>query len=151
MKKIAEYAPVVLFSIDKDMVFTMSEGKGLRELGLKPGQVVGQSAKDVYKDAPDVIENISKALNGQETVAMLKVGAGIFQTTMAPIRNEKDEVTGLVGVATDVTELELAKKALEEKNEELNKVLGMMVGREKKMIELKERLRGKTGGSDASV
>ena len=39
----------VSFILDENGVFILSEGKGLELLGLKPGQVVGQSAFDVYK------------------------------------------------------------------------------------------------------
>jgi len=35
-------APVVIYQLDRDGVFTMSEGRGLAALGLTPGQVVGQ-------------------------------------------------------------------------------------------------------------
>ena len=33
-------APLIVFAVDKDGVFTLSEGRGLEDLGLKPGQVI---------------------------------------------------------------------------------------------------------------
>src|SRR5439155_319040 len=54
-------APVVLFAIDANGIFTLSEGRGLEILGLKPGQVVGQSAWDLYRDMPAIVENLRSA------------------------------------------------------------------------------------------
>ena len=42
-------------------VFTLSEGRGLDDLGLKPGQVVGQSVFDLYRDVPQVLSAIRRA------------------------------------------------------------------------------------------
>jgi len=45
-------APIVLFAVDRDGVFTLSEGEGLRLMGLQPGQHVGQSYFSLYGDLP---------------------------------------------------------------------------------------------------
>lgn len=149
LAKVAENAPLVLFSIDKNGMFTVSEGKGLKKLGLKPGEVVGRSVREVYKDSPDILRDVDLALSGKEATSLLAAGEGLYQTTMSPVRDEAGKITGLVGVATDVTELENAKKQLVRKNEELKKVINAMVGREKKMVELKKRLERKSGTSES--
>ena len=56
---VLDSAPIVLFAVDKDGVFTLSEGRGLEGLGLKPGEVVGRSAFEVYHNNPDIISNIN--------------------------------------------------------------------------------------------
>ena len=43
-------APIVLFAIDRNGVFTLSEGRGLERLGLQRGEVVGRQVAEVYKD-----------------------------------------------------------------------------------------------------
>ena len=55
-------APVILFAINVSGIFTLSEGRGLYGLGLKPGQVVGRSAFDVYQDNPQILSCIRRAL-----------------------------------------------------------------------------------------
>ena len=40
-------AEEIVYMIAKDGTFLLSEGKGLSKLGLKPGQVVGQSVFEI--------------------------------------------------------------------------------------------------------
>lgn len=107
-----EYAPIVMFVIDKEGIFTLSEGRGLEKLGLKPGKVVGQSVYELYSEVPDIIENIRAALNGNYREYTAKVGELVFDTTVTPMKNSKGEVTSILGVATDITERYQAEKQL---------------------------------------
>jgi PAS domain S-box-containing protein len=97
-------APVVLFALDANGVFTLSEGRALESLGLTPGQVVGRSAYELYHAVPAVIENIKRGLAGEEFTAVVDVGKFAFETRYTPVRDAEGRVTGLIGVATDVTE-----------------------------------------------
>ena len=47
-------APVALFALDKDGLYTLSEGRALELLGRVPGQFVGQSVFEVYHDVPAI-------------------------------------------------------------------------------------------------
>ncbi|UPT72584.1 MAG: PAS domain-containing protein [Elusimicrobiota bacterium] len=58
-------APIVLFAFDADGIFTLSEGRGLEVLGRKPGEAVGKSVFDLYKDHPKVVECCRRALKGR--------------------------------------------------------------------------------------
>jgi two-component system cell cycle sensor histidine kinase/response regulator CckA len=97
-------APIVLFAIDAEGVFTMSEGRGLAVLGLKPGEVVGRSAYEIYADAAHVCEDIRRALAGEEFTDSVTLGPLVFETRWSPARDADGRVTGLIGVAHDVTE-----------------------------------------------
>ncbi len=96
-------SPIVLFSVDRDGIITLSEGRGLAALGLEPGQQVGQSVFDLYQATPAVAENIRRALRGEEFSALIQVGAVAFDAHYAPLRDDAGEITGVLGVATDVT------------------------------------------------
>jgi PAS domain S-box-containing protein len=72
-------APVVLFALDEEGVFTLSEGKGLKALGLEPGEVVGRSVFEVYRDVPGILEHAQRALGGEEIFATEKVGPLAFE------------------------------------------------------------------------
>src|SRR5204863_7531204 len=52
LRAVIEHAPIIIFATDRDGVFTLSEGSGLKSLGLAPGEVVGKSAFEVYRDFP---------------------------------------------------------------------------------------------------
>ncbi|MEJ7872996.1 MAG: PAS domain S-box protein, partial [Rubrobacteraceae bacterium] len=113
LRSIVTNAPVVLFALDHEGVFTLSEGKGLEALGLKSGQLVGSSALEMYREAPQITGNIHRTLAGEEFNAITEMGGLIFETWFSPVLlEESGEVAGVIGVATDVTE---RKKAQEER------------------------------------
>ena len=101
----------VTFILDENGVFILSEGKGLKLLGLKPGQVVGQSAFDVYKEYPKVISGLKKAMKGDTIRDILDVGEVTFDTLYTPIEGKPGYVAG---IATDITERVKSEKALKE-------------------------------------
>ena len=96
-------APIVVFSVNKDGIFTMSEGRGLEALGLKPGEVVGRSAFEVYKDNPDIITYIRRGLAGEDVIASTDVVDLTFETHYTPMRDDRGNVAGVFGVAADVS------------------------------------------------
>ncbi len=105
LRSVMENAPVILFGLDAEGRFTLSEGRGLGALGLEPGQVVGASVQDVYAAHPDIIQDVDKALAGEEVARIVFVQEMAFDTRYMPVRGPSGEVTGAIGVATDITEM----------------------------------------------
>jgi two-component system cell cycle sensor histidine kinase/response regulator CckA len=97
-------APVILWWVDRDGIFTLSEGRGLAALGLAPGQVVGQSVYDVYREAPDVLSAIDRAMGGESFTMTTCLGPLAFEAWMSPKRGADGMVEGVIGLVTDVTE-----------------------------------------------
>ena len=123
LKTITSEVQAVIFVYDAQGIFTLSEGKGLQKLGLKPGQVVGMSIFDVYKDYPDLVLKMKQALEGQAIKTEgLEVDHLKFDTTFQPIFDKNGVVTSVVGLAIDVTEAKQAAAEINLKNEELLKV-----------------------------
>src|SRR5688572_3305393 len=65
LKAVVDHAPVVCWSADREGVITLSEGAGLSSLGVRSGQLVGQSVFELYRDHPTVSGNIRRALSGE--------------------------------------------------------------------------------------
>lgn len=108
-------APLILFSINRQGIFTLSEGKGLEALGAKPGQVVGLSVYDLYGDNTEIIDYINRTLAGEELKNIVTRFADIFfDNRCTIIRDEKGEVAGMTGVALDITERYRAEEALQQ-------------------------------------
>jgi two-component system, NtrC family, sensor kinase len=108
-------APLILFAIDAQGIFTLLEGKGLEAVGLKPGELVGASIYDWYPDKAQFIEYFNRVLAGEELETTIVNFAGIvFDNRYSIIRNEKGEITSITGVALDITERHRAKKALQQ-------------------------------------
>ncbi len=105
-------APVVLFQIGTDEVFRMAEGGGLAKLGLKPGEVVGQSAAEIYRDHPDIHSRIRAALAGEASQAHAKVEDSWFEIFYHPLADSSGAVTDVVGLAIDITERKDAETRL---------------------------------------
>ena len=104
LRKVIEGLPVVLWMIDAEGRFVLSEGKGLEVMGLKPGQVVGQSLFDIYRDAPEIIADTRRVLAGQAFACTRQIGAVAFELRYSPLCDEAGDVKGAIGVAIDVTE-----------------------------------------------
>ncbi len=112
LQAIVHTAPIILFVLDANGNFTFSEGSGLRALNLKPGQVVGQSALAMYREYPELIQNLRRALRGEAFTATEKVGDLSFQIQYNPLYDSKGKLSGVTGVAVDVTEHQRMEDAL---------------------------------------
>ncbi len=122
LRTVVAHMPVVLFALDRYGVFTLAEGKDLETLGLKPNAVVGLSAFEVYRDMPQILEDVRRALAGEEFSVTTDVASLRFETQYSPLLGEDRELTGVVGVATNVTERKRAEEELREANRRLNEL-----------------------------
>jgi diguanylate cyclase (GGDEF)-like protein/PAS domain S-box-containing protein len=112
LRTLVTNVPVVLFAIDRNGILTHSEGKGLESIGMKPGEAVGKSVWDLYRQYPDVLEHIRLALSGDAHTATVRLGEISFETRYSPYRDADGRVAGVIGVAIDVTEQRRADQAV---------------------------------------
>jgi PAS domain S-box-containing protein len=123
---IVSNVPVVLFALDADGVFTLSEGRGLAALGLEPGEMVGRSALDLYADYPAVTDRIERALDGEEVDAVLEIDDRWFEVAYQPVVGADGDVSRVIGVATDVTERRRREREIERQNDRLEAFVGVV-------------------------
>ncbi|MBI1373083.1 MAG: PAS domain S-box protein [Phycisphaera sp.] len=112
--------PIVLFATDRHGQFMLSEGQGLDVLGLEPGEVVGRSVFELYGDYPEVIECINRAMSGEAHTAVNAIGKVYFETQYSPLFDARGEVSGVIGVAINITDRLQAEVALRQ-SEQLNR------------------------------
>ncbi len=117
LKTLLASAPVILWATDAAGVFTLSEGKGLSALGLRPGEVVGRSVFEFYRDYPDILARHRRALAGETFTSVGQVGPVALAVQYAPLRGAAGEITGMIGVGTDVTEQRRSEEALRQSNQ----------------------------------
>lgn len=97
------HSPIILWCTDRDGRITLSEGRGLESLGRRPGQSVGMSIFELYAAYPEAISALHQALNGEELCAQIVVQDAVFESWISPLCDEAGTITGLIGVATDVS------------------------------------------------
>ena len=119
LRTVATNAPIVLYSTNREGIFTLSEGRGLTNLGFAPGEVVGRSVFDLYADQPEVIDGICKALDGEENSYTSSIGGYWWESKVTPLRDESGRVSGMIGVSVDVTQRRQYEEALLALNEQL--------------------------------
>lgn len=103
---------LVSFVLDKNGIFTLSEGTSLKKLGLSPGQVVGMSVFDVYSDFPDIVTMSQKALNGEIQRGEIAIQEIDFDVLFTPVFDSFGTVTKVIGIANDITDAKRAKDKL---------------------------------------
>jgi PAS domain S-box-containing protein len=104
---ITEQIPAVLWTTDSDLRFTSSEGRGLRALGLRPGQVVGMSLFDYFgtgdPEFPAIAAHLC-ALQGEASSYEQKWKEHTYESRVEPLSDASGAVVGTVGLALDITE-----------------------------------------------
>ena len=123
LAKLLGTLPVVVFALDAEGHFTLSEGQALQKLGLKPGEVVGQSALELYRDYPVLTRSLEAALSGQNLTVDHTLGESTFENHYTAVQGPSGGVEGVFGIAFDVTEnrrLERERRAAQDTSEVLS-------------------------------
>lgn len=108
-------AHLVLFSMDPSGVTTMSDGRGLELIGLKPGERVGRNELAVTAGTP-AHDYLRRALAGEDLRVLLEPAPGVFfDTWFTPLRDEGNRLDGVLGLSIDATERVLSERRLAEK------------------------------------
>jgi PAS domain S-box-containing protein len=95
-------APIIFFRVDANGIIRYSAGQSPSriEQGIEP---VGQSIYDIYRTNPNVITNYERALAGETFTSTYGVGRSTYVVSYSPLYDDKGEIAGVVGVATDIS------------------------------------------------
>jgi len=125
--------PIVFYAIDQKGVFVLSEGLGLKKLGLEAGEAVGHSAFERYRDYPDILDALRRATGGEAVFFEHKVGKVYLNNRLIPIFDENGRVIAVVGATVDITERVLAEQRLQENFEVLTATHEELVATEEEL------------------
>ena len=113
--------PAILFSIDRNGVITMAEGRGTGVFSGVEGAIVGHSVAELYGDMPALVESVKRALAGESFSITMQMRHLHFDIAFSPVLMPDGTVTGVIGVAHDITERVRARVELERTAEELRR------------------------------
>ncbi len=167
LSSIVEYSDDAIIGKDLEGVITTWNKGAARIYGYEKGEVIGKSIALLIPDErtdeePRFLEKIRRGehIDHFETERRRKDGRLIsVSLTISPILDAEERVVGASTIARDITErkhaeeeirklnaeldqrVKLRTAELEEANEELQNMNRLFVGRELRMVELKERIR----------
>ena len=118
LRAVVSSAPVILFAVDADRVFTMAEGRGLEALGVSSQFVVGSSMYAILKNVDAFFDAVERTLAGEEVIGTVKIARNWFEIRLVPLRDDRDAVVGAIGVGTDVTDRLKVEQALRDSQEQ---------------------------------
>ena len=110
-------AGLVIWAVDKNLIFTLSEGRGLKNLGIKDGQSIGKSLYEYFDTVDDNFEPIKhhiKAFEGVPVRYDYEHLGRVWHTHCTPVFNKKNKVIGVAGCAFDIKEYVEQQKKIEE-------------------------------------
>lgn len=107
-------APLILFAVNRDEVYTLFTGNGVGRLDLSPESIVGQSIRTLHANDARFLKNAAAALQGHTFVDDLPFHGRWFEVRYNPLRGSLAALDGFVAVATDITDRRNAERAREE-------------------------------------
>src|SRR5438309_11396799 len=105
LRAVIEQLPALIWTVDHELRFTSSLGKGFRGLGLASNQIVGLHLAELFEGGdslPACIAAHLGALEGRTTSFPLRWAGRSFRATVHTLRDAKGTELGAVGVALEV-------------------------------------------------
>lgn len=120
LRLLVEQMPAVLWTTDAQLRFTSGVGAGLHSLGLRPNEAEGVSLYEFFQtDDPEYPPLVAhqRALRGESTIFEAEWMGRLYETYTGPLRNADGTITGVIGLAHDITERRRAEEALRSSEE----------------------------------
>jgi len=112
LQDIYKNLPVLLWAVDREGIITIAEGSELGIFELEYGKSVGRSFFDDYQEVfPKSVESLKTCLTGKPVNYEIEALNAVYYVALSPIFNGGEAVTGVRGLAVNVTE---TRKATEE-------------------------------------
>lgn len=105
--RLFEQVPAVVWACDRELRFTFGGGSALVSLGLRPNQLVGVPLEEYFGDRPEaarILDFVRRAVAGEHLVFETEWQGVLLESHVSPLRDAGGSVTGVIGLALDITE-----------------------------------------------
>jgi len=132
LRSVVMGAPVVLFAVDTSGAMTFIQGQGIAGLNLDPNNIIGRPVWDIWQNRPEIIQSFRRAFAGDSVTSLAELEIGgvtrVFEYRLAPERDDHGRVTGVICIATDVSQRKNAEDALRESERAKDTLLSNLPG-----------------------
>ncbi|MDI1450469.1 PAS domain-containing protein [Polyangium sp. 6x1] len=99
-----ERLPICIWAIDEQGTCTLFEGALGKQMGRTATDLVGKNLFEVYRDRPDLVADMRRALGGEEHVVERPMRDVKLRMRYAPVRDPFGAVIGACASTEDATE-----------------------------------------------
>ncbi len=126
LEGILDYSGDMIMTTDTEGRIVRFNRGGEELLGYTQDEIIGRPAREIYRD-PSERDKIAEELKtsgvvlNREVVLIRKDGSAVdISLTLSVLKDHDGRSIGTVGISKDVTREKMLRKALEERNQELN-------------------------------
>jgi PAS domain S-box-containing protein len=112
LRTIVNHAPVIIFSLDQTGTFTMLEGHSISNYIDQPEQLIGRTIFEFGDNAPDLLRAFYQAMAGEMVRVTIDLPRGSLESWVYPFHDREGQISGVLGVASDITALQLSEEQL---------------------------------------
>ncbi|GIV10282.1 MAG: hypothetical protein KatS3mg019_2373 [Fimbriimonadales bacterium] len=116
LRLILSQLPAIMWTVDRELRFTSSLGAGLSALGLTENEIVGTILTDYFQadlDTSPIAEH-RRALQGESVEYEFTWNEHRYQVRLEPLHDPDDGISGVVGLAVDITEIHRLHEQVEQ-------------------------------------
>ncbi len=145
LRIITSAAPVILFAVDIQGIITFCRGKALQAFGVSDDEFVGQSIFEQFKKFTQELQHLRASLKGKTITSVTRLSELVLETKYTPLRNEDNQITGVIGVSIDITARSKLETRLKEAVAELetildNSIIGIAYVKKNKFVWVNQKL-----------
>lgn len=122
-KSVVTHSQPIIYIFNTEGEILLSEGNGLKDLGLKPGELVGQNIFEINAHSHELTESLKIPLKGEIYKGKVEFSNRTYLTSYCPMKDANGKVKSILGMSTDITQSEVAQKALKDSELTLKKIL----------------------------
>ncbi len=112
MRALVDAAPALLWVVDRAGTCLVAGGRALELLPVAQRPTAGESIFIMESHSPEFIRRLRRGLAGEAFSEQVELAGRTFESRYEPIYDEDGLMTGLAGVATDVSEQRKNEQAL---------------------------------------